>query len=301
MFNLIKRISLFLIVNALIIFTVSMIIQLFNLQPMLNRRGINYQTLLIFCTLWGMGGAFISLALSKKMAKWLMGVKILDENQYDSQSRMLHEIVTKQARQLGIAKPEVGIFQSNSPNAFATGPSKSNSLVALSSSLINQMDEREIEAIIGHEMAHISNGDMVTMTLIQGVINAFVMFLARILAHFFASSRGNRDGRSSFGAYFMFTILFEMAFMVLGSIALCGFSRWREFRADKGGAQLAGRDNMISALLKLETLSKRTKEEKMPEAVQALMISPVRGSLLMRLFSTHPSIERRVERLKSSL
>ncbi|MDN3504878.1 MAG: protease HtpX [Rhabdochlamydiaceae bacterium] len=299
MFSLFKRISLFLVVNALIIFTVSMIVQIFNLQPYLNQRGINYQTLLIFCTIWGMGGAFISLALSKKMAKWMMGVKILEENSFDSQANMIHEIVAKQARQLGIPKPEVGIFQSQAPNAFATGPSRSNSLVALSSSLINLMDEKEVEAIIGHEMAHIANGDMVTMTLLQGVINAFVMFLARILAQFFASSRDNRNGRSSFGAYFMFTILFEMAFMVLGSIALCGFSRWREFRADKGGAQLAGKENMISALRKLESLSKRGRDEKMPEAVQALMISPVKGSLLMKLFSTHPSIERRVERLKT--
>ncbi len=276
----------------------------FNLQPYLTRRGIDYQSLLIFCLLWGMGGSFISLMLSKKMAKWLLGVHPIDIRSSDHKLAFFRDIVQKQAIALGIKTPEIGIFESSVPNAFATGPSRSNSLVAISRGLLNQLSEDELEAVIGHEMSHIANGDMVTMTLLQGIINAFVMFLARILAYFFASGR-DRNSSPSFGAYYLFTFIFELVFMLLGSIALCAFSRFREYRADKGGAELAGSQKMISALEAIERASGRIKRETQdregaPASMQALMIHPAKGSILLQLFSTHPSIEKRIERLRGT-
>lgn len=299
-----KRVSLFILLNFLIILTLSFVMRIFNIQPFLTRQGLDPKALLIFCSIWGMGGAFISLLLSKKMAKWMMGVEILSPSSNEPVARQLCSIIEKQAKQLGIPVPEVGVFHSEIPNAFATGPSKSHSLVALSSGLLNQMNEKELEAVIGHEMSHIANGDMVTMTLLQGVVNAFVMFLARILAYFFASGR-SRNGSTSFGAYYLLTFLFEIVFMILGSIVVCGFSRRREFRADFGGAQLAGKENMIHALLKLSELAevskKRLKTTKQPEAIAALMIHSVKHKKWLELFSTHPSIEKRIAYLKRSI
>ena len=299
-----KRISLFLLVNFLIMITISLIINVLGIKPFLTHKGIDYNALLIFCFVWGMGGALISLLLSKKMAKWIVGVHSIDPHTSDPRLKKLFDVVAAQAKKLHLPMPEVGIFESRVPNAFATGPSKSHSLVAISRGLLDQLSPSELEAVIGHEMSHIANGDMVTMTLLQGIINAFVMFLARILAFFFASSRDRNNSSMSFGAYYLFTFIFEIIFMLLGSLVLCAFSRFREYRADKGGASLAGRENMIAALLALDRATASISHEKMeregaPASVQALMIFPAKGSLLTQLFSTHPSIEKRIERLRA--
>lgn len=284
-----KRISLFLLVNLLVVVTLSLIINLLGIRPYLTARGINYQALFVFCLIWGMGGAIISLLISKKMAKWMMGVRPVDKHE------QLYKMVERLSRDAGLSQtPEVGIYTSPDMNAFATGPSERNALVAVSSGLLTRMDSRELEAILGHEITHISNGDMVTLTLLQGVVNAFVMFLARILAMFasgMGNSRENNRG-GSFMSYYLFTFLFEMLFMVLGSMVVSAFSRWREFRADRGGAILSSRSAMISALQKLELEHKTTRINK---AYSALMIS---GPKLHRLFASHPPIATRIHRLK---
>lgn len=303
---MLRRIFLFLCVNALVVFTISFLLHFFNVQPYLNAYGIDYTSLMIFCGLWGMGGALISLALSKTMAKWLMRVQIIDPNTDNQQLANLYHITEKLARQAGLkAVPEVGIFSSNAPNAFATGPSQRKSLVAISTGLIDKLSLEEIEAVIGHEISHIANGDMVTMTLLQGVVNAFVMFLARVLAFFFSGFGKDRDSRSSGGSwmsYYLFTFLFEVVFMIFGSMVVAAFSRYREFHADKGSADLLGKEPMIQALKKLE--AKETEERIFARntsnngAIQALMISRPSKTGFLHLFATHPSIQERVARLE---
>lgn len=296
-----KRIVLFLLVNILVVTVISFLLYIFDIKPFLTSHGLNYTSLAIFCLIWGMGGSFISLALSKVMAKWAMGVQIIDPNTPDSNLRNIVSMVHQLSRNAGLPElPEVGIYQSPEVNAFATGPTKARSLVAVSTGLLQRLKKDEVEAVLGHEVSHIANGDMVTMTLLQGVVNAFVMFLARVVA--FAISRGfsrgddeSRNPVSPF-AYQITVFILEMCFMALGMIVVAGFSRFREFRADAGGARLAGRDKMINALQAL----KRTIEIKDPEtdkpAFQALKISSPTGWL--RLFATHPPLDERIERLR---
>ena len=207
---------------------------------------------------WGMGGALISLSLSRQMAKWMLGVHVIDPQTYDPDMKRLVQTVYQLAREAHLSNmPEVGIYESTEPNAFATGPSKRRSLVAVSTGLLRRMSQKELEGVLAHEITHITNGDMVTMTLIQGVVNAFVMFLARVLAYVFSGLGKSRDGNSSGGSYFsymIFVFFFEIVFMVLGSIVVAWFSRFREFRADRGGADLAGKDKMIAALESLRKM-----------------------------------------------
>jgi len=299
-----KRIAIFLGLNILIVATVSLVLNFFNVAPYINKYGIDYQSLAIFCFIWGMVGALISLLLSKKLAKWMLKVKLIDSNTSDPQSQMILQMVinlSEKARLPGI--PEVGIFENSSPNAFATGPSKRNSLVAVSRGLINQLSKEELEAVIGHEIAHIANGDMVTMTLLQGVVNAFVMFLARALAFAvsgFGRDRNRQGGGGSFLSYMLFTFLFEMVFMIAGSMVISYFSRQREFRADKGSSDLLGKEPMINALRKLERIHVPDKMIADQKSVAALMIHrpPKKGSFIA-LLSTHPSIEERINRLNT--
>ncbi|GIL17842.1 MAG: protease HtpX [Oligoflexia bacterium] len=297
-----KRIGLFIAVNVLVVLTISIILNVLGVKPYLTAYGLNYQALIIFSLVWGMGGAFISLAMSRVMAKWMMGVQVISQDDRDPALRelvqMVHEL--SQAAQLP-AQPEVGVYDSPEVNAFATGPSKSRSLVAVSTGLLRRMNRDEIRGVLGHEVAHIANGDMVTMTLIQGVVNAFVMFLARAMAYALTMSRG-QDGEERQGtpiSYYAIQFVLEMVFMVLGSMVVAWFSRYREYRADAGGARLAGRGNMIQALEGL----KRSFDDIEPSAqpsVQALKISSRPGGI-MRLFSTHPPLEERIERLKNYL
>jgi heat shock protein HtpX len=256
-----------------------------------------------FCLIWGMGGAFISLLISRLMAKWMMGVQVIDPNTHDPELQWLVQTVHGLSRSAGLpAMPEVGIYDSGDLNAFATGPTKSRSLVAVSTGLLQRMSREEVEGVLGHEVAHIANGDMVTMTLIQGIVNAFVMALARILGFAIAQAIGGRrdeEGRSS-GistiAYHISVFVLEMVFMILGTLVVAWFSRQREFRADAGGARLAGRDAMIRALQRLQAEYETLSSEEQP-ALATLKISS-RGSGIMRFFSTHPQLEERIARLK---
>lgn len=295
-----KRIILFLAVNFLVVLTISFLLSIFHVQPFLQQNGLNITSLAIFCLIWGMGGAFISLLLSKTMAKWMMGVKIIDPKTNDPLLQQLLQTVKQLTQKAGLPMPEVGIYMSPELNAFATGPSKNHALVAVSSGLLQRMQEGEVEGVLGHEVTHIANGDMVTMTLLQGVINAFVMFLARILAYVFSGMGRDRESSSSSvgstGMFYVLVFVFEMIFMVLGSLVVASFSRFREFRADAGGARLAGKSNMISALRKLQqTYEIRDPIHEQP-AVQAFKISGHNG--ITRLFASHPPLEERIARLE---
>lgn len=294
----VKRITLFLLVNFLVVGIISFLLYFFNVQPFLNEHGLDIPALAIFCLIWGMGGAFISLALSKMMAKWLMGVTIIDASTPDPTLRSILQTVHQLAKKAGLpVMPEVGIYRSPEVNAFATGPSRRNSLVAVSTGLLQRMRQEEIAGVLGHEITHIANGDMVTMTLLQGIVNAFVMFMARAVA--FVISKGlskERNGSSlSSGLFYILVFVFEILFMILGSIVVARFSRFREFRADAGGARLAGKESMIAGLRRLQqTIDVKDNTEQ--PAFQALKISSRSG--FMRLFASHPPLEERIARLE---
>src|SRR3989449_6585625 len=253
-----KRIFLFLAVNTLVVLTISLVLSLFGVNSRLGPG--RFGSLMVFCLIWGMGGAFISLAISRLAAKWFMGVRVVDPNTSDANLRELVQMIHRLAQRAGLPEmPEVGIYDSPEVNAFATGPSRSRSLVAVSAGLLNSMRVSEVEGVLGHEIAHIANGDMVTMTLIQGVINAFVMFLARVLAFVVSQAMRSRDDERG-GNYliqYLLVHLFEFVFSLLGWIVVCWFSRLREFRADAGGARYASREQMIGALEALDRKSTR--------------------------------------------
>lgn len=294
-----KRILLFVALNLLVIMMVTLVLNIFHVQPYLTAHGIDYSSLMIFCLIWGMAGALISLSLSRIMAKWMLGVSVIDPASRDPQLKELLNTVQTLSQRAGIPMPQVGIYRSNEINAFATGPSQKRSLVAVSSGLLNRMNQKELEGVLGHEISHIANGDMVTMTLLQGVINAFVMFLARILASLlsgFGRNKSNSQG-GSYMSYVLFTFLFEAVFMALGFLVIAAFSRYREFRADAGGAHLAGKDAMISALKSLNAL-KNNEDPKQNEAIAAFKISRAGKKGMLSLFSTHPPLEERIERLE---
>lgn len=298
-----KRIVLFLAVNFLVIFVISTVLHLLNVGPYLAKNGLDYNSLLTFCFIWGMAGAFISLAISRITAKWMMGVQVIDPHTSDSSAKELLQTVYHLADSAGIPRPEVGIFRSNEVNAFATGPTKSRSLVAVSTGLLNRLQEKEIKAVLGHEITHIANGDMVTMTLLQGVVNAFVMFLARVLAYAASGLSRNREGSSSGGSfmsYVLFTYLFEILFMILGSLVIAAYSRFREFRADAGGARLTSKEAMISALQSLQQAQNIKDPKADNPAMAAFKISNPTKQGLLALFATHPPLDVRIERLKNS-
>lgn len=294
-----KRIFLFIIVNLLVITTISIVLSLFNVQPYLQQAGINYTDLMIMCLVWGMGGAFISLAISRIMAKWMMGVKLIDPNTRDPFQKQVLETVYGLAQKAGLPKmPEVGIYQSPEINAFATGPTKRRSLVAISSGLLQNMDKAQVEGVLAHEITHISNGDMVTMTLLQGIINAFVMFLARVLAYILSGFGRNGERQGSYGSFMIWTIVFQILFMVLGSIVVAWYSRKREYRADAGGAHLAGKNKMIHALEGLQATIHRQDPAHQKEALQAFKISNYGKRGFAMLFASHPPLEDRINALK---
>ncbi|MEN9654162.1 MAG: hypothetical protein RL235_274 [Chlamydiota bacterium] len=299
-YTMIKRIALFLALNFLVVVMISVILNVLGVRPFLEKEGLNLGSLLVFCLIWGMVGALISLMLSRVMAKWMMGVRIIDPNTHDSTERHLYETVQRLAHKAHLPMPEVGIYASREINAFATGPSKKRSLVAVSSGLIERMSDEEIQAIIGHELTHIANGDMVTMTLLQGVVNAFVMFLARILAYVFSGLGKNREQNSSHSGtmnYILFVYLFEVVFMILGSLLIAAFSRWREFRADAGGAKLVSRGAMVRALEALQAAQNVHDPRKEQPAIAALKIAHPSKKGLFALFATHPPLELRIQRL----
>lgn len=291
-----KRVLLFIATNVLVIATISIVTSVLGLHGYLTQHGLNYTSLAIFCAIWGTGGAFISLLMSKFIAKTAMGVSIIDPSRASGDEKILLDIVYKLSRKAGLrTMPEVGIYNSPELNAFATGPSKNNSLVAVSSGLLMNMNRGEVEGVLGHEVSHVANGDMVTMTLIQGVVNAFALFLSRIIAYAVsvAISRDER-GDISYMTYALFTLVFDILFTLLGTILVAAFSRWREYRADKGGAKLAGREYMIDALKRLQA-GVEIKDERAP-SLAALKISHPSGWL--HLFASHPPIEDRIARLQ---
>ncbi|MCK5882611.1 MAG: protease HtpX [Bacteriovoracaceae bacterium] len=290
-----KRAALFFGVNILILVMLSLVMNLLGIAPYMSSYGINYTSLMMFCLVWGMGGAFISLQMSKWIAKKTMGLEIL--TQTGPHGQLVNTIYTL-ARKAGLSKmPEVAIYNSPEVNAFATGPSKSNSLVAVSTGLMNSMTKEEVEGVLAHEVAHIANGDMVTMTLVQGVVNAFVMFFARIAA--FAVSqflRGDDEEGEGLGwiANMFVVMAFEMMFGLLAGIVVSWFSRFREFKADAGSAHLGGKQKMISALESLKRNYEGLQNEKSP--IKSMQISSKGG--MVALFSTHPSLDDRIEALK---
>ncbi|HWD18683.1 MAG TPA: protease HtpX [Verrucomicrobiae bacterium] len=298
-----KRIFLFVMVNVLVIFTIAIICQIFHVPQRLGTS--RYGGLMVFCLVVGMGGSVISLLLSRQMAKWMQGVRVIDPNTTDSEEQFLVETVYRLARTAGLTDmPEVGVYNSPEMNAFATGPSRSRALVAVSSGLLGRMRSDDLEGVLAHELAHVANGDMVTMTLIQGIVNAIAMFLAWALA--IALSQGSsRDDDERGGNYFlqwMLADVFRAVFMLLGMIVVMWFSRWREFRADAGGARYAGRGRMIGALRALEAAHDEGADLAGPQqpAFQALKISGKTGGF-MALFASHPPLEERIRRLEAGV
>ena len=289
-----KRIFLFLATNMAIVLVLSVTMRLLGVEPYLNANGLNLTSLLIFAAVMGLGGSFISLAISKWSAKRAMGVQVIETPANSTESWLLETVRTYSAK-AGIKMPEVGIFDTPEVNAFATGMSKNSSLVAVSSGLLQQMSKSEAEAVIGHEIAHVANGDMVTLALIQGVVNTFVMFLSRVIGHLvdrivFKTERGQGP------AFFVTMIIAELVLGVLASIIVMYFSRQREFRADRGGASLAGRPNMIAALERLNSLHPAP----LPEKLAAFGISGGGGGGIKRLFMTHPPLEERIAALRNN-
>ncbi len=290
-----KRIFYFLVTNLAIVLVLSVTMRLLGVEPFLNANGLNLNSLLIFAAVMGFGGAFISLAISKWSAKKMSGAVTI-ENPKSLDEIWLMNIVKKQSETVGIQMPEVAIFNSPVVNAFATGMSRNSSLVAVSSGLLEMMTKDEAEAVIGHEISHIANGDMVTLTLIQGVVNTFVLFFSRVIGYtvdkvVFKTRQGTGP------AFFITMIISELLLGVLASIVVMWFSRQREYRADLGGGQLAGKQKMIAALQRLKI---QYESSTLPKSIAALGISGEQGIGLKELFSTHPSLDDRIARLQQS-
>lgn len=289
-----KRIVLFLATNLAIVLVLSVAARLLGLDAYLDSRGSNLTGLLMFAALFGFGGSFISLAISKWMAKRAMGVQVIEQPRTETE-RWLVNMVRMQAQAAGIGMPEVGIFESPEPNAFATGPRRDNALVAVSTGLLNRMNQKEVEAVLAHEVSHVANGDMVTLTLIQGVVNTFVIFLSRIIGNVVDRTVfRNEDGRGP--AYFISVLVSELVLGILASMIVLWFSRQREFRADRGGARLAGRESMIAALERLKSA-----HEPLPQQFAAFGIaSGGAAGGLKRLFMSHPPLEERIAALRAA-
>jgi heat shock protein HtpX len=282
-----KRILLFVATNLAVMITLSIVLSLLGVGGYLTPTGLDYSALMVFCLVWGMGGAFISLQMSRFMAKMAMGVQLVNGRSGQVELDWLHQSVEQLSRKAGVPMPEVGIYDSPEVNAFATGPSKSRSLVAVSTGLLRSMRHEEIEGVLAHELAHIQNGDMVTMTLIQGVVNAFVMFFARIIANVV---RQMVDEKISHLVFFVVTIVLDIALGILGMMVVAWFSRAREFRADAGGAALAGKSSMIGALQRLMQ-NKALVDNSQPQ-LATMKINGGKG--FMALISTHPPLEQRI-------
>jgi heat shock protein HtpX len=286
-----KRIFLFLATNLAVILTLSVVVSLLGLGGY-SVGGGDLGSLAVFCLIWGMGGSFISLQMSRWIAKRATGVHLIDGRTGDSQLDWLHQTVGRLTGQANLPMPEVGVYESGEVNAFATGPSKSRSLVAVSTGLLRSMRPEEVEGVLAHEVAHIANGDMVTMTLLQGVMNAFVMFFARVIASVVTRSDDRRGGG---GMYFLVVMVLQIVLGILASLVTAWFSRYREFRADAGGAHLAGRERMVGALRRLAANHELV--DTSHQALATMKINGVRGWAAM--FSTHPPLEDRIAALQN--
>jgi len=290
-----KRIFLLIATNFAVLLLLSLVIQVFGIDEWLARRGTDYQALLVLSAIFGFGGAFISLLASKWLAKMAMGVRVIQEPSGESE-RWLVATVRSLAQEAGIGMPEVGIFDSPEPNAFATGASRNSSLVAVSTGLLRSMRPDEVQAVLGHEITHVANGDMVTLTLIQGVLNTFVIFLARIIGGLVdGSTRGNDDNRGTGMGYFLTVMVAQMVLGLFASVIVAWFSRRREFRADAGGADLAGARSMIGAL---EALKRAHSPSRLPESMAAFGINGERAKAMQKLFMSHPPLDERIAALE---
>jgi heat shock protein HtpX len=287
-----KRILLFVATNLAIMVTLMIVLSLLGFTGYLTADGLDYAALMVFSLVWGFGGAFISLAMSRWMAKMAMGVQLVDGRTGHADLDWLHQTVEQLTRKAGLPMPEVGIYESAEVNAFATGPSRRSSLVAVSSGLLRSMRREEVEGVLAHEVSHIQNGDMVTMTLIQGVVNAFSIFFSRVIANII---RQLVDERISNLVFFVSTIVFDIVFSMLGMIVVAWFSRAREFRADAGATVLSTRGNMIAALQRLQA-NQGLIDTSQPQ-LATMKISGARG--WMALMSTHPPLEQRIAALQT--
>jgi len=291
-----KRIALLIATNLAVLMLLGLVMQVFGIDEWLARRGQSYEALLVISAVFGFGGAFISLLISKWMAKMTMGVKVITQPTSEVE-QWLVATVRSHAQKAGIGMPEVGVFQSPDPNAFATGASRNASLVAVSTGLLSNMRRDEVEAVLGHEIAHVANGDMVTLTLIQGVLNTFVIFLARIIGGLVDSAmRGNNESRGGVGiGYFVTVMVAQMVLGLFASMIVAAYSRRREFRADAGGADLAGTRSMIGAL---EALRRAHTPSRLPESLKAFGINGEKPGALQQLFMSHPPLEKRIAALE---
>jgi heat shock protein HtpX len=290
-----KRVLLFLATNLAILVVLSITLRLLGVERILDERGVDLDlgALLVFAAIFGMGGSFLSLAVSKWTAKRFTGAQVIEQPSTPAEEWLV-ETVRRQAKAAGIGMPEVAVFDSPDPNAFATGARRNHALVAVSTGLLQRMRPEEVEAVLAHEVSHVANGDMITLALIQGVVNTFVIFLSRVIGHVvdrvvFKTERGHGP------AFWITAIVAEMVIGILASLIVFWFSRQREFRADSGGAQLAGRERMIGALERLRPSYGRGA---LPDQLAAFGISGGTRRGLSRLFTTHPPIEERIARLR---
>jgi heat shock protein HtpX len=281
-----KRIFLFLLTNLAIVLTLTVVVSVLGVAG-----GPDLGSLALFCFVWGMGGAFLSLQMSRWIAKRAAGVHLIDGRSGNAQLDWLYQTIERLTRQANLPMPEVGVYESGEVNAFATGPSKNRSLVAVSAGLLRALRQEEIEGVLAHEVSHIANGDMVTMTLLQGVMNAFVMFFARVIASVVTRSDDNRRGGD--GMYFLVVIVLQIVLGILASLITAWFSRYREYRADAGGAHLAGRERMLGALRRLA--ANRELVDTSHQALATMKINDLPA--WAALFSTHPRLEDRIAAL----
>ncbi|MCX8156318.1 MAG: protease HtpX [Verrucomicrobiae bacterium] len=293
-----KRIILFVLTNIAVLAVLAVAAHLLGVDKYLTSAGLNLSMLLIFSAILGFSGSFISLLISKWMAKMAYGIQVIDRPQ-DATEAWLVNTVARFAEQAGIRTPEVGIYDSPEVNAFATGPTRNNALVAVSSGLLRQMNQRQAEAVLAHEVAHVANGDMVTMTLLQGVLNTFVVFLSRVFGFLIDSALRRDNDRGGVGiGYFLGSIVCQIVLGILATMIVMAYSRHREYRADAMGAQLAGRSNMISALQRLNEIMHGggVLDDRSP-ALSAFKINN-KPSGLLALFASHPPLEKRIEALQ---
>ncbi len=288
-----KRIALFMITNLAIVFVLSIVLNLLGVGPMLDQQGLNMGSLIIFAAVFGFGGSLISLAISKWTAKRMTGARVITDPSSELE-RWLVETVRRQAMKSNIGMPEVAIYDAPDPNAFATGMNRNNALVAVSTGLLRVMDRNEVEGVLAHEVSHVANGDMITLALIQGVVNTFVIVASRVVGYLvdrviFKTERGHGPG------FFITSMIAQLVFGVLASIVVCWFSRQREFRADAGAAAISGREKMVSALQRLRMTAG---QPHLPDQMAAFGISGPVGGGLKKLFMTHPPLEERIEALR---
>jgi heat shock protein HtpX len=286
-----KRILLFIVTNLAVLLVLTVVARVLGIDTYLAAHGQSLQGLLVWAGLFGFGGAFISLAMSKMQAKMFMGVRVIAPQSADATEQWLLSVVEHHARNVGVGMPEVGIFNSPEPNAFATGMSRNSALVAVSTGLLQRMNRQEIEAVLGHEMTHVANGDMVTLALIQGVVNTFVLFLARVVGNIVDRAVFRSDDGRGIASYLTFYVL-QIAFGILATPLVMWFSRWR----DRGGAQLAGTSNMIEAL---EELKRVHQPLPAPQFAAFGIADGAVASGLRRLFMSHPPLDERIAALRS--